>query len=66
MVMSKFEMITAVLSGSRQLELRVFCDGAVSVAAEQALTSQLCSSMNKKEEQWKRLLFNHPFSDYNK
>ena len=52
--MSEFDIVTAVLSGGRHLELRVFCDDTVSSVREVSLTQQLCRLMEDCEEKWKR------------
>ena len=52
--MSEFSIITAVLSGGRHLELRLFCSDSVSATTEQSLTNRFCSYMDKYDRQWKR------------
>lgn len=52
--MSEFEIITAVLAGSRHLEMRIFANCHVSPTVEQAMTQHLCILMDRKEKQWRR------------
>ena len=52
--MSEFELITAVLAGSRHLEIRIFSDCPVSSLTECDLTHQLCNTMSRQELQWRR------------
>ena len=45
--------MTAVISGDRTLEARVFSTQAISVGAEKKLTAQICRLMNQWQLQWK-------------
>ena len=49
------ELVTAVISGDRNFELRVFMEGLMSVDHEQVLTRRLCRLVNIFHEDWKRL-----------
>ena len=50
------ELLTAVLSGPRTLELRVFAGGDfdLSPTFEQRLTKRLCHLMDKHSELWRQ------------
>ena len=52
--MSEYEIITAILAGSRHLEMRIFANCPVTATVEQSMTQQLCILMNRKEKQWRR------------
>ena len=49
------ELVTAVISGDRSLELRLFAGEFLSVQEELTLTHGLCQLMNRAESSWKRL-----------
>ena len=49
------EIITAVLSGDRCLEIRLFTHVAVSIKTEQKLTRRLCRIMDRKLHSCPRL-----------
>ena len=49
------ELLTAVLSGSRTLEVRVFSDfDYLTVEEEQSLTARLCLLTDRYSEQWRQ------------
>lgn len=50
------DIVTAVLSGDRSLELRVFADEIVSLASEQLLTKRLCKLMDRHKGVWQRFV----------
>ena len=53
----QMEIITAVLSGDRCLEVRLFANATVSVRLEQKLTRRLCQVMDRKlhaSQRWYR------------
>ena len=48
------EMVTAVLSGGRDLEIRVFADIEMSLSNEQMLTQKLCKLMDRHANLWRK------------
>ena len=48
------ELVTAVISGDRILEVRVFAGEFLAVREEQELTRGLCRLMNRADVPWKR------------
>lgn len=48
------ELITAVISGDRALEVRIFAGEFLTVQEEQALTRGLCQLLNRADQSWKR------------
>ena len=50
--MTEFNIVTAVLSGGRNLELRLFYDDNVTVSTEQSLTRRFCNYMDKYDQHW--------------
>ena len=51
---NKMELLTAVISGDRCFELRVFLQEEFSVANEITLTRRLCRLVDACQEEWKR------------
>lgn len=47
------ELITAVISGDRALEVRVFADKSLSTQEDLVLTHGLCCLVNRAECRWK-------------
>ena len=50
----EFTILTAVISGDRTVELRVFSPCAVSIPAEQRLTRRFCRLMDRDQLQLRR------------
>ena len=50
----RMELLTAVLSGDRCLELRAFGDMDLSHSDEMCLTAGLCKLMDRNSKNWKR------------
>ena len=50
----RMELLTAVISGDRVLEVRVFAGEFLSVREEQVLTDGLCRLMNRADTAWKK------------
>ena len=48
------EIVTAILAGSRSLEVRVFMEAELLLAEEQMLTRRLCRLVDTYEDDWKR------------
>lgn len=48
------ELLTAVISGDRVLEVRVFAGEFLSVREEQIMTDGLCRLMNRADTAWKK------------
>ena len=48
------ELLTAVLSGARTLELRVFTEADLPPACEQRLTKRLCRLVDRFDQSWLR------------
>ena len=58
------ELVTAVLSGSRNLELRVFSENELDITTEQSLTRRICRLVDSYEVDWRRWLIDtniYPF-----
>ena len=50
----QMELLTAVLSGARTLELRVFTEADLPVADEKRLNKRLCRLVDRFDQSWLR------------
>ena len=49
-----FDILTAVISGDKTFQLRVFSPVGISVAEEVLLTARLCKLMDRYQRQWEK------------
>ena len=48
------ELLTAILSGERNFEMRIFVDMDIPIGRERVLTRRCCNMMNRYANLWRR------------